>query len=292
MSSGGDETRTARVLGDEPEVRSDHMAPEAASRLASVIGDPRRFSVGEELPLLWHWAYFPELAAPDEMGYDGHPRRRDELVDRYPRRMAGGSRIEALAPFRLGTPATRRSHLASLSTREGRRGPLAIASYVHTYAQEGRAVRLETQTVLYRGPATRSDTAAQAVHVAEANAHSSTRVPLAQTRGFDPVLLFRFSAATWNAHRIHYDRAYATGTEGYPGLVVHGPLLAVILTREVECVAGQLVRVTYRMEAPVFDGDTVRIGIGREDDASWHAEAVRPDGQVAVFLDAETGVRR
>jgi hydroxyacyl-ACP dehydratase HTD2-like protein with hotdog domain len=270
---------------DEEDIRHDSMAAESASRLASVIGDERRFVAGDALPLLWHWAYFSEFVGPHEVGRDGHPVRQDGLVEQYPRRMAGGSRVEEIAPFRLGIPATRRSRLENLAERDGRSGSLAIAHYVHTYTQEGRDVRREMQTVIYRGPsASDARTRERADGVVAREACAERRV--GPTLSFDPVVLFRFSAVTWNAHRIHYDREYATGTEGYPGLVVHGPLLAVLLASEVERTAGSITRLDYRALVPVFDSDVVAMKL-RQEGALWTAEIVKQGGVVATSLSGE-----
>ena len=129
--------------------RGPHVPP--ARRLASVVEPGWAAEVGDALPLLWHWAYFPELAPADDLGPDGHPRRTDPWAGRFPRRLAGGGRVTGLAPFVLGAPAVRRSQLAGATERAGRQGGLVVCDWLHTYLQSGRTVRQETQTLIYAG---------------------------------------------------------------------------------------------------------------------------------------------
>ena len=128
----------------------DLINPEPAIRLGMATGDPRHLEEGDDLPLLWHWAYFPDLRVPDALGVDGHPAREDEFVGRYPCRMAGGGSVEALAPFRIGVTTVRRSVLERVTEHSGRRGPLAVVRVGHHFWQEDREVRREKQTMIYR----------------------------------------------------------------------------------------------------------------------------------------------
>jgi 3-methylfumaryl-CoA hydratase len=278
-------------------IRTDSMAPEIARKLAGVLGDDRRLDRGDPLPLLWHWAYFADLSGPADIGVDGHPTRHDQFTGRYPRRMAGGGRITGRSPFRLGVPATRRSQLEEVTEHEGRSGPLAIAVYSHVFTQGDREVRRETQTVIYRGPGGTTPGPAVAAVPAVAVAGRPAGTPAADRAdpgdpgdriSFDPVMLFRFSAATWNAHRIHYDRGYAVDQEGYPGLVVHGPLLATLLFDRIERRFGSPCSAEYRAQAPVFDTDTVSVEVRHGPGASSiTAEIVHLDGKVAMSLTAQ-----
>jgi hydroxyacyl-ACP dehydratase HTD2-like protein with hotdog domain len=291
-------------MPNSPSVRVDSLAPEVAERLACVFQSNRRVQPGDTLPPLWHWAYFAATEPMDALGPDGHPRRDDEWVQRYPRRMAGGGSVVWQSSLVVGIPAERHSNLASARERRGRSGDLVICDWHHSFVQEGRTVLEEVQTVLYRaapsvdgvspamkesgpGEIRRGDDPAASAK----NATDSCQEPwvLARQVDFGPVLLFRFSAATWNSHRIHYDTPYATGVEGYPGLLVHGPLLTMLLAQEAERVLGRLASVKFRSHGPVFDVDTVDVYVQRSSARACRAEARRTDGTVATSLFATAG---
>lgn len=272
-------------MSDPLAARTDSMAPEGARRLAAVVQPGRECAPGDLLPVLWQWAYFPELEPNEALGGDGHPRRHDEWVERFPRRMAGGGRAKRLAPFVIGEPAQRRSELVRAREREGRQGGLVICDWLHTYSQGGAQVLEEVQTVIYRpprGPAPSGDEAPPP-KVSEPDQRAWE---LMRHLEFDPVMLFRFSAATWNSHRIHYDRPFATQEEGYAGLLVHGPLLTVLLAREAEGVLGELEEVDFRLQAPTFDTQSVDVFVHQVNETSCQVEARKDDGTVAVSLSA------
>ncbi len=247
---------------------------------------------GDALPLLWHWAYFPELAPADDLGPDGHPRRTDPWAGRFPRRLAGGGRVTGLAPLVLGAPAVRRSQLAGATERAGRHGGLVVCDWLHTYLQSGRTVRQETQTLIYA--AARSSRAgqppAQEVPVPGPPEGSEGPWELVRRLEFGPVLLFRFSAVTWNSHRIHYDRPYATQAEGYGGLLVHGPLLTMLLAQEAERVLGALGTIEFRALSPVLDIDTVDVFVRAVGTGACRAEARTADGRAAFTVLARAAV--
>ena len=267
------------------------MSPGPARHMASVVQPGRRTEVGDELPLLWHWAYFPDLAPAADLAADGHPRRADAWAQRFPRRVAGGGRARRLAPFVLGTPARRRSELLSAKQKTGRSGDMVICDWLHTYEQGGQTVLEEDQTVIYREP---RPTAGPGAPPAEARRATPPEgdgrsSKLVRRLEFGPVLLFRFSAVTWNSHRIHYDRPYATLEEGYEGLLVHGPLLAMLLAQEPERVLGGLTAVEFRVTAPVFDTETVDVFVRQVDANTCEAEARKADGTVAASLRGTLG---
>ena len=268
------------------ETRTDSMAPEIADRLAAVVEPGRRFGQGDRLPALWHWAYFPELAPPGELGPDGHPRRVDEMAKRFPRRMAGGGRVQQLKGLVVGEQAEKFSEIVDIRERHGRSGDLAVCDWRHEYVQQGATALEEIQSLVYLPP--RMNEEPTATNVQAAAASESAREPWQVVRhaSFGPVLLFRFSAATWNSHRIHYDRGYATDEEGYPGLVVHGPLLTMLLAREAERLLGPELSLEFRSRASVFDNEEVDVYLLREGDVSCRLEARKPDGTVTTSLFA------
>jgi len=178
---------------------------------------------GDDLPPLWHWLYFLPVHRQSLVGADGHPKRGGFLppVD-LPRRMWAGSQLEFLRPLTAGSAITRLSSIESVTHKQGRTGDLVFVKVKHEVSDVAGLAIVERQDIVYRDHPAASDKPA-APQAAPAGAQWAREVIP------DPVLLFRYSALTLNGHRIHYDRPYAIGEEGYEGLVVHGPLLATLL---------------------------------------------------------------
>lgn len=202
---------------------------------------------GEELPPLWHWLHFLERPAQHELGPDGHPLAGHFLPpipDR--RRMFAGGRFRVREPLRVGDTVTRRTELASTAVKQGRSGEMLFVTVRHTFLRDGAEIAVEEQDLVYRS----GDAASRPPEVSfEA---PDAKAPWTLPVTADPVLLFRFSALTYNAHRIHYDETYATDVEGHGGLVVHGPLLA-ILCLELPRRAGLKVNeLSFRARRPVY----------------------------------------
>jgi 3-methylfumaryl-CoA hydratase len=214
---------------------SRRVDPWPAAAFADLIGAvPPRLDPGDPLPPLWHWFYLLDHPAQAEIGADGHPAAGPFLPP-IPgrRRMFAGGRLRLDAPIGVGAELSGRSSVADVSVKSGRSGDLAFVTVRHELTADGVPVGTEEQDIVYRsepdGAPPRavpwSATATPEPATPEAPAPAGEwRSELAT----DPVLLFRFSALTYNGHRIHYDRPYATQTEGYPDLVVHGPLLALL----------------------------------------------------------------
>ncbi len=178
---------------------------------------------GDALPPLWHWLYFLPFARQSDLGPDGHPRRGGFLPPvPLPRRMWAGSRLSFHHTLRIGEAITRTSTIADVRMKEGRSGELLFVLVRHEIAGRDGAAITEEHDIVYRGA---TDGAEMPQAARPAPAQPSWRREIHP----DDVLLFRYSALTFNGHRIHYDRRYATDVEGYPGLVVHGPLIATLL---------------------------------------------------------------
>ncbi|HEY8370209.1 MAG TPA: MaoC family dehydratase N-terminal domain-containing protein [Thermodesulfobacteriota bacterium] len=209
-------------------------------------------SPGGTLPPLWHWFFFLHWVRRSEVGTDGHPRRGGFLPPvTLPRRMFAGARLTFHDGVRIGDPVERVSTIQSVQEKTGSTGPLVFVTVRHEVSGPRGLAVVEEQDLVYRGP--ESGAARQA---AEA---PPPPIPAGAWRREvqpDPVMLFRFSALTANGHRIHYDRPYATGVEGYPGLVVHGPLQAVLLLDLVrrERPERQVRAFEFRARRPLFDG--------------------------------------
>jgi 3-methylfumaryl-CoA hydratase len=206
------------------EAREAQVHPEPARLLLATLDrDDRDFAPGAPLPLLWHWLYFPPTIRQSALGDDGHTRDSGLLpvVPFLPRRMWAGSRLHASAPLRVGERLVRHSEVVGLRPKVGNSGRLLFVTIRHRLIGRAGGGIVEEQDIVLREPARG---AAPAAPAAEPRAADFERT-VAPT----PTLLFRFSALTFNAHRIHYDHPYATKVEGYDGLVVHGPLMAVLM---------------------------------------------------------------
>ena len=231
-------------MGDVHEV-TELITPGPAEALAGLLGVP---CPGEELPLLWHWVYLLDRPPQATLGPDGHQARGGMPVPPGPglRRMFAGGRVTRHGPLRVGAEATRRTWQAGAAVKQGRTGPLHFVTVRTEVSQGGQVVIAEEQDLVYREPGANSP-------------GRSDHIQAATDRDWpvdvNPVLLFRFSALTYNAHRIHYDREYARA-EGYPGLVVHGPLQALFMAELARREADLPVpcEYSYRLVAPLFDG--------------------------------------
>jgi 3-methylfumaryl-CoA hydratase len=203
---------------------------------------------GDVLPALWHWLYFLPRARQSEIGADGHPKRGGFLPPvELPRRMWAGGRLTFAAPLRLGDAVRRVSTIADVSAKSGRSGTLVFVLVRHEVFGPGGLAVTEEHDIVYRD-------APAAGEVAPVPKQAEVESVWRRDIVADDVLLFRYSALTFNGHRIHYDRRYVTQEEGYPGLIVHGPLLATLLVdlfrrHDPRGVAG----FSFRALAPVFD---------------------------------------
>ncbi|MDH2237708.1 MaoC family dehydratase N-terminal domain-containing protein [Pigmentiphaga sp. GD03639] len=201
------------------ETSSDQITGNLARRIAATLGQAAP-EPGSALPELWHWAYFQEPVDAAGLGADGHPARGGFLppADRRNRMWAGG-RLAFHRPLVVGEDATRHSTILSVQEKAGRTGSLLFVTVRHDYEQRGGLAVREEQDIVYREPSPPRTADPEPVPQA---GWSETIVPTS-------TMLFRYSAVTFNGHRIHYDWPYATDEEGYAGLVVHGPLIATLL---------------------------------------------------------------
>lgn len=229
------------------------------------------------LPPFWHWIYFHDPLAQRHLGRDGHPAKGHGLTppDTPPRRMWAGGEVQFLAPLPVGVMARRRSTLRELSEKSGRSGRLVFAVIDHEISAEGQVVLRERQDVVYRddpGPEER----APVVTPAPTNAEWTRKLQASTTQ------LFRYSALTFNGHRIHYDVEYARQVEGYPGLIVHGPLLATqILELARDHLKLPLRSFTFRAMTPVFQHQTYSVH-GRRTETGAHLWVAGHDGRLCM----------
>jgi itaconate CoA-transferase len=234
----------------ESSTQTELLSEVPALALAGVLGVPAPPSCqdGLALPLLWHWLYLLERPAQSELGFDGHPALADR-PDGLTARMFAGGRVRAHGPLVTGSIARLTHSIVADSTKTGRSGPLRFVTHRYSYEQDGRVLIEDERDIVYRKPARFADTGSRQT---SADAAALGRLELETT----PALLFRFSALTYNAHRIHYDRDFARDTQGYPGLVVHGPLQAIAMAEAARerAPADRPVRFEYRLVAPLFEG--------------------------------------
>ncbi len=260
----------------------DALDPFPARGMAALLDrDPESLGPGDPLPPGWHWLYFRTPVRTSALGPDGHEARGSFLPPvPLPRRMWAGGRLRFPGPpLVVGRPARMRSVVSRVVEKEGRSGPLVFVTVTHEFrCDEGLAV-VEEQDLVYRG-GTAPDAARRREEAPASADWTESITP-------DAVTLFRFSALTFNGHRIHYDHPYATGVEGYPGLVVHGPLLALLLLDA----AGRWEGVSpaafsYRATAPLFAGRPITLA-GARSEAATELWAAGGDGAVAMRARAD-----
>ena len=245
------------------ELRADTVQPWPVTALAATLDESDvSVAAGKPLPHGWHWLYFLEDKPPPELGDDGHPRRGGFLPPvPLPRRMWAGGRLEFLRPIAIGSAVTRESEIVSVEPKSGRSGTLVFVTVRHTVAAAGVTCVVEEQDIVYREAAKKGDSL-PAGKAAPAQAAWTRRVMP------DAVMLFRYSALTFNGHRIHYDRDYAINQEHYPGLVVHGPMQATLLLDLCRQQGRVAKKFEYRALHPMFGDHAFTVNGNAEDDAS------------------------
>ena len=266
------------------EVLEDSISAFPAAALAATLDrDDAAPRAGDTLPPLWHWLYFLPRARQSQLGPDGHAKRGGFLppVD-LKRRMWAGGRLRFPGTLRVGDAVTRTSTVAEVSMKQGRAGPLVFVLVRHEIAgPEGVAVT-EEHDIVYRGPPGPGEAPPAPRPAPAGETWRRDIVP-------DPVLLFRYSALTFNGHRIHYDRRYVTEEEFYPGLIVHGPLLATLLADLARRnTARKLDAFRFRAVSPVFDTAPFAVcGHAEGDQATLWVR--RADGSLAMEAEAMLG---
>lgn len=232
------------------ETRTDQITSMPVAALSATLNiDDSALHGGDPVPPLWHWMWFLPIYKQSELGPDGHAKTGDFLPPvPLPLRMWAGGRLEFHRPLRVGQTYTRTSRILDVRQKEGRSGPLVFVIVGHEIGDAEGIALSEEQDIVYRG-ATPGEVLKGTAQAAPPDAAWERIVQP------DDVLLFRYSALTFNAHRIHYDRRYAMEVGGYPGLVVHGPLIATLLLDLVRrnLPGANVVRFSFRAVSPLFD---------------------------------------
>jgi 3-methylfumaryl-CoA hydratase len=282
-------------------IDEDVVSPGRARALAATLDrTPDGLGDGRPLPPGWHWIAFHSSAAHSALGPDGHERRGSFLPPiPLPRRMWAGGRLHFRGPLMIGESIRRVSTVQSVERKEGRSGTLYFVTVRHLISNDAGVRLEEEQDLVYRAPTRGSGPGGSGRQGPGTAGHATT---WSEPYVADEVTLFRFSALTFNGHRIHYDHPYATSVEGYPGLVVHGPLVALLLleaglrhahtdrARPPEARSYQ-----YRALAPLFCNEELHLcGAPAEDAGAATTRAhklwaVRPGGVVATEAELEVG---
>jgi 3-methylfumaryl-CoA hydratase len=266
-------------IGREEVVR-ETLGAETVRRFDATFGRTGSdLEAGAEAPPLIHWCLGQPAAATSALGEDGHPARGGFMPPvPLPRRMWAASSIAFHAPIRIGDTVTRVSRIADISVKRGRSGVLCFVTVQHEADVDGRPILSETQSIVYRPAETTPAPAAPPA--AERGTERMTVEPT-------PPLLFRYSALTFNGHRIHYDRTYATTVENYPGLVVHGPLQATLLMLFASGLRSRPpTRFSFRAQTPVFDDRPLLLNARDGEGGTLKLWTAAAGGPLAVSAEA------
>lgn len=268
------------------EVREEIISEFPARGAAATLDlDGEQMTQGSPLPPLWHWFYFLPTAPRSQIDRDGHPKRGGFFPPvTLPRRMFAGARTKFLQPITIGEPAVREGEVLNVAEKSGKAGQLVFVTVRYRIKQDGEVRVEEEQDIVYKEPGRPIPAPEPLDSMPEVPAGAWVKDVTPDT-----VLLFRFSALTFNAHRIHYDRPYALQEEGYPGLVVHGPLTAVMLAwLTLESSGKRIAKFSFQGRAPLFDLHPFRL-IGQPVGDAVALEARGPDGNIAMQATAELG---
>lgn len=255
--------------------QTDALDPARARALEATLGDTPRLEAGDALPAFFHQIYFWDPQPPSALGADGHPATGNALIPDFglPQRMWAGGALRFHAPLVLGQPAERSSTCVEATEKAGSSGRLAFVTLEHQLRQAGVLCLTERQTLVYRE---------EAPMTARAPRWPEHRAEVHETKAPDATLLFRYSALTFNGHRIHYDLDFARGPGGYAGLVVHGPLLAQWMIRLATRQLGPLSAFSFRAVAPLMHTEAARICMAGQN--LWVEGA---DGRLCMTATAE-----
>ena len=272
-------------IGKEQQLADEITVAPLVAMSATLDRDDPPPQAGDPLPAFWHWLYFLPRARTDALAADGHPPLGGFMPPvGLPRRMWAGSQLSVMHAPRVGDAVKRISRVANVTEKTGSSGKLAFVTVQHDIlSPRGLAIR-EMQDLVYRAPAPPG----QAGTALKSDDNEALTAMFSRVITPSPVLLFRYSALTFNSHRIHYDRRHAMDVEGYPGLVVHGPLLATLLLDLLrrEHPGCDVREFSFKARRPLFDTAPFTVN-GRADTANtFTLWALDPEGHVAVQASA------
>jgi 3-methylfumaryl-CoA hydratase len=263
----------------------DEIGLSAARRIAAMLDiDPATLKQGDALPPHWFTMFFPDIARQSDIGPDGHPQKGVFLPPiPLPRRMGAGRRVTIHDALRIGTPATKRAIVAQVAPRIGRTGRMAVLTMRHVIETAGRTIAIDEFDALYReAPPPGQASPTSPPQPAPTHGVYADRVPLSAA------LVFRYSAVTWNAHRIHYDADYARSEEGYPATVQNGGLtMQLLLDAALKRAPGRLAGFTARLARPLWVGDTVTLCGAAPQDGKMACWAADKDGHLCATMELD-----
>lgn len=256
---------------------SDVIDLATCQRMEAMLDQKPVLGEGDVLPPLWHWLYFHQPALQNTLGRDGHAEKGGFLPPvPLPRRMWAGGRFEFLAPMPVGANAQKQSTIKSVEMKTGRSGNLCFVTVEHHLTCDGVICANEEHDIVFRDDPKLGDRPSQPPKAGSNPDWSRTITPT-------PELLFRYSALTFNSHKIHYDRDYCRDVEGYPGLIFHGPLTATLLLNLAVANAGgqQVKHFEFRATGPLFDVAPFELR-GWDKGVEFEMQAVNPEGGLAM----------
>jgi 3-methylfumaryl-CoA hydratase len=266
------------------ESRSDRVTLTPIAALSSTLDRDDPFpKEGDPLPPLWHWLYFLPIHRQSELGPEGHAKRGGFIPPvPLPRRMFAGGRYQFHRPLRAGEQISRVSHIADVTQKMGRSGPLIFVVVRHEISNSEGLALVEEHDIVYRDNATSGERTQNPQGAPKEASWTREVFP-------DVVMLFRYSALTFNPHRIHYDLRYCTDVEGYPGLVVHGPLIATLLADLVRrnLPDAHVTSFSFRAVRPLFDTHPFSVcGRLEGDGKALRLWAKNPEGSLSMDATA------
>lgn len=260
-------------MSDQTRSIIDVMDVARARALQATLGETPTIEFGHKLPPFFHQIYFWDVQKPDELGRDGHPAQGTFIPDMgLPRRMWAAGKLTFHNPIFAGSKAERTSRIEGVVRKDGRTGPLAFVRVRHDIKQRGALALSEWQELVYRPDESQPAPQPEAARTDETASRQGV---------YDATQLFRYSALTFNGHRIHYDVDYARDVEGYNGLVVHGPLHAHMLLNLAAAQMSELTSFSYRAVTPAIAGETITYCWN--DNALWARGA---DGRLIMSANA------
>jgi 3-methylfumaryl-CoA hydratase len=268
-------------------LQEDFIAADVLNRMSLTLDYDLRFETGAVVPKLWHWLFFLPHVKASDTGTDGHPKTGGFIpaLEGLNRRMWAGSRFWFHSDLKAGQPAQKRSVLKQVALKQGRSGKLGFLLVEHQISQAGRRVLTEEHDIVYK------QAPKSAVTVASLNEGLKPPEKTGQwseTIRPNPVLLFRYSALTFNGHRIHYDRDFCSEEFGFPGLAIHGPLVATLLIELVRknLPSARITEYAFRAKGPIFDFQIFKVE-GCRENSQVFLWAVNPDGFETMTAQAK-----
>jgi 3-methylfumaryl-CoA hydratase len=265
----------------------DLLTPRLAQAFEATFDRQASFRSGDAAPLGIHWCLGNPALPASGLGRDGHPKRQGIMPPvPLPRRMWAGGDLAFRAPLCVAAQVTRVSTIASIDSKQGRTGPLIFLVAEHRYEQDGQACLTERRSLVFREDPKPGEPTAEDAPSAPAGGEAVLTITP------DSVMLFRYSALTFNGHRIHYDQAYAREVEGYPNIVVHGPLIATLLLQAAATSEPdrRLESFSFRARSPSFAGRPLQVSV--EPNGSGAGATATSEGRIIMTAEARFAEQR